>query len=186
MRDIRVAKLCLNICVGESGDRLQKASKVNIAQRPFAGGRAAAAAWARGVEGVRHRITPRPSAGGAAAFAAGRSRDSGSRGCLSQVLEQLTGQTPKYGKARYTVRTFSIRRNEKIATWVTVRGEKAMQLLVSGRAGAGCRRPSAVQLCVSLAGRRRRCVCEGTAPCKNALANVPLPPLASLPGRRPR
>ncbi len=47
-----------------------------------------------------------------------------------QVLEQLTGQSPVYGKARYTVRTFSIRRNEKISCHVTVRGEKAMQLLV--------------------------------------------------------
>ena len=28
MRDMRVAKLTLNICVGESGDRLQKAAKV--------------------------------------------------------------------------------------------------------------------------------------------------------------
>ncbi|KAJ7252667.1 60S ribosomal protein L11 [Mycena rebaudengoi] len=33
----------------------------------------------------------------------------------SKVLEQLTGQTPVTSKARYTVRTFSIRRNEKIA-----------------------------------------------------------------------
>ena len=47
-----------------------------------------------------------------------------------QVLEQLTGQQPVFGKARYTVRTFSIRRNEKISTSVTVRGEKALQLIV--------------------------------------------------------
>ena len=75
MRDIRVAKLIINCCVGESGDRLTKAAK---------------------------------------------------------VLEQLTGQTPVFSKARYTVRTFSIRRNEKIAAHVTVRGEKALQLLESG------------------------------------------------------
>ena len=47
-----------------------------------------------------------------------------------QVLEQLTGQTPVFTKARYTVRTFGIRRNEKIACYVTVRGEKAMNLIV--------------------------------------------------------
>lgn len=78
-----------------------------------------------------------------------------------QVLEQLSGQTPVFSKgryfavafcapagilvlwvwmlivaflcaARYTVRSFGIRRNEKIACYVTVRGEKAMQLLESG------------------------------------------------------
>jgi large subunit ribosomal protein L11e len=56
------------------------------------------------------------------------------------VASQLSN-TPKYEKlkcndfniaARYTVRSFGIRRNEKIACYVTVRGEKAMQLLESG------------------------------------------------------
>lgn len=51
---------------------------------------------------------------------------------LLQVLEQLTGQQPIFGKARYTVRRFGIRRNEKIGTSVTVRGEKAMQLIEAG------------------------------------------------------
>ncbi len=50
------------------------------------------------------------------------------------MLEQLTGQTPVFTKARYTVRTFGIRRNEKIACYVTVRGEKAMNLIVRARA----------------------------------------------------
>merc|ERR1712039_563531 len=75
MREIRVAKMIINCCVGESGDRLTKAAK---------------------------------------------------------VLEQLTGQTPVYSKARYTVRTFSIRRNEKIAVHVTVRGPKAEEILERG------------------------------------------------------
>ncbi|KAK7821971.1 60s ribosomal protein l11 [Quercus suber] len=50
----------------------------------------------------------------------------------AKVLEQLSGQNPVFSKARYTVRSFGIRRNEKIACYVTVRGEKAMQLLESG------------------------------------------------------
>merc|ERR1712176_1091552 len=75
MREIRVAKMIINCCVGESGDRLTKAAK---------------------------------------------------------VLEQLTGQQPVFSKARYTVRTFSIRRNEKIACHVTIRGDKALQLLEAG------------------------------------------------------
>merc|ERR1712193_237114 len=45
----------------------------------------------------------------------------------AKVLEQLSGQTPVYSKARYTVRTFGIRRNEKISVHVTVRGPKAKE-----------------------------------------------------------
>merc|ERR1719198_1739931 len=75
MKVLKLDKLCVNICVGESGDRLTRAAK---------------------------------------------------------VLKQLTGQQPVFSKARYTVRTFSIRRNEKIACHVTIRGDKALQLLESG------------------------------------------------------
>lgn len=48
------------------------------------------------------------------------------------MLEQLTGQQPVYSKARYTVRSFGIRRNEKIAVHCTVRGAKAEEILERG------------------------------------------------------
>merc|ERR1719487_2724183 len=50
----------------------------------------------------------------------------------AKVLEQLSGQQPVFSKARYTVRTFGIRRNEKIACYVTMRGEKAEEILERG------------------------------------------------------
>lgn len=50
----------------------------------------------------------------------------------AKVLQDLTDQKPVESRARYTVRTFSIKRNEKIAVHVTVRGEKALELLRRG------------------------------------------------------
>lgn len=50
----------------------------------------------------------------------------------AKVLEQLTDKKPVFSKARYTVRSFGIRRNEKIAVHVTVRGFKANEILERG------------------------------------------------------
>jgi large subunit ribosomal protein L11e len=47
----------------------------------------------------------------------------------AKVLEQLTGQVPKRGKAKGTIRGFGIRRNEKISVHVNLGGTKAMEIL---------------------------------------------------------
>jgi large subunit ribosomal protein L11e len=48
------------------------------------------------------------------------------------VLEDLSGQKPVPSRARFTIRSFGIKRNEKIAVHVTVRGEKAEEILERG------------------------------------------------------
>jgi large subunit ribosomal protein L11e len=47
----------------------------------------------------------------------------------ARVLQELTDQEPKFSQARLTIRSFGIRRNDKIATYVTVRGQKAEDIL---------------------------------------------------------
>ena len=66
------------------------------------------------------------------------------------MLEQLTGQKPCIGRARYTVRQFNIRRNEAISAYVTVRGPKAMDIIERGlkvrRAAAAAAAPPPILL----------------------------------------
>lgn len=50
----------------------------------------------------------------------------------AKVLEDLTGQKPVLSKARFTIRTFGIRRFEKIACSVAIRGKKAEEILEKG------------------------------------------------------
>ena len=49
-----------------------------------------------------------------------------------RVLEQISDQSPVTSKARYTVRSFSIRRNEEIAAHVTIRGPRALEIIERG------------------------------------------------------
>ncbi len=49
-----------------------------------------------------------------------------------KVLKDLSGQEPVTNKAKITIRSFNVRRGEKIATHVTVRGDKAKDLLDRG------------------------------------------------------
>merc|ERR1711976_233146 len=49
-----------------------------------------------------------------------------------KVLKDLTNQEPVTTKCKYTIRSFGIRRGDKIGTHVTVRGEKAKEILERG------------------------------------------------------
>jgi large subunit ribosomal protein L11e len=49
-----------------------------------------------------------------------------------KVLKDLSGQNPITSKAKYTIRSFSIKRNEEIGCHVTIRGKKAEELLKLG------------------------------------------------------
>ena len=46
-----------------------------------------------------------------------------------KILEELTGQKPCFRRAKRTIRDFGIRRREPIACMVTLRGEKAEEVL---------------------------------------------------------
>jgi len=48
------------------------------------------------------------------------------------VLKDLSGQKPITSRAKYTIRSFAIKRNEEIGCHVTVRGKKAEELLRLG------------------------------------------------------
>ena len=50
----------------------------------------------------------------------------------AKVLQDLTDQKPVFSRAKYTIRSFNVKRNETIAVHATIRGAKAMELLKRG------------------------------------------------------
>jgi large subunit ribosomal protein L5 len=58
---------------------------------------------------------------------------------VAKVLEEITGQKPKFRKAKRTIRDFGIRRGENIAVAVTLKGEKARSFLQRAFEAVGSR-----------------------------------------------
>ena len=50
----------------------------------------------------------------------------------AKVLKDLSNQEPVLNQAKITIRSFNVRRGEKIATHVTIRGDKAKDILERG------------------------------------------------------
>lgn len=50
----------------------------------------------------------------------------------TKVLKDLSGQEPVTSKAKITIRSFSVKRGDKIACHVTIRGDKAKDILDRG------------------------------------------------------